>query len=96
MIPRGTKHSLTRLMLLFLVTGGKSCITMDKTKVPVFKHHYVPPPQDLPTSQPDPILFKFTSYKQGPVDVKKNLVTHFQTSAAGVWENVLGPLLYGK
>jgi len=54
------------------------------------------PLQPLPTSQPDPILFKFTSYKQRPVDVKKNLVTHFQTSAAGVWENILGPLLYGK
>lgn len=37
-----------------------------------------------------PFLFKVSTYKQGPFDVKKNLVMGFKTSAAGTQGNISG------
>lgn len=86
--PQGGQHSLKRLMLLFLVTGDESCVTMEKTVSSVQTPVCGSPVFSQPL-QSDPILFRFTSYKQGTVDVKKNLVTCFKTSAVDVWENIL-------
>lgn len=41
---------------------------------------------------PPPFLFKFSTYKQGPFDVKVNLIMYFKTSAAGMQGNISGLL----
>ena len=43
----------------------------------------------LPPCMP-PFLFKVSTYKQEPFDVKKNLVMGFKASAAGTQGNISG------